>query len=360
MSLVSVIVLYFSRSFRFTITVQISGLPRVPVCDIHIDAIDAIPMSAVEKMIGKRRWVLIARFVQLGLIASAVGESMALSLPLPSQSGNQASRTSSMPMSRVGLALSGRGERPTTGTISLARIMVRDSSTVESASALKMAKSSPGRSRPNALQYRMNGSKMEKSKRQERIGQLVRSELATIIHRGLLKGDCEFLESDLRQRISVVNIDVSPDLRQARVSVSVRVHPRASTNARDMQREQEPTLTIPTMNNAAVDKRRAYGWLVRNTKPIRHALAQRISHLKICPNLTFVQVDVAAAVDVMFLIEQITAKNSAKRQSIDLFESAESDIAIADDHHDDDGHNNEMEENDDDAWIKVNDDEGFY
>ena len=58
--------------------------------------------------------------------------------------------------------------------------------------------------------------------------------------------------------------------------------------------------------NPAVDKRRAYSWLVENTKPIRHTLAQRMSHIKTSPDLTFVQVDVSAAVDVMYLIEKVS------------------------------------------------------
>mmetsp|Transcript_60453 Transcript_60453/g.91164 ORF Transcript_60453/g.91164 Transcript_60453/m.91164 type:complete len:233 (-) Transcript_60453:64-762(-) len=131
------------------------------------------------------------------------------------------------------------------------------------------------------------GGKAVKSKRQERVGQLVQTEVARILHSGNIKGDSDFIDGELRKRISIVSVDVSPDLRQARISVSVR----ASGTSDD---------------NPVVDKRRAYSWLVRNTKPLRHTLAQRMSHMKSSPNLSFVQVDVGAAVDVMYLIDKVT------------------------------------------------------
>lgn len=132
-----------------------------------------------------------------------------------------------------------------------------------------------------------------RSKRQERFGHLVRSEVAQIVARGAIRGG-DILEADLRQRIAVVAADVSPDLRQARLSVSIR---------------------------GGVDKRKAYAWLVSNTKHIKHALAQKLSHLKQCPNLTFVQVDVAAATDVMYLIDKIST--GYKRETLDLFSEEE-------------------------------------
>ena len=55
-----------------------------------------------------------------------------------------------------------------------------------------------------------------------------------------------------------------------------------------------------------IAKRRAYAWLVRSTKSIRHSLAQKMKHMKASPDLTFVQVDVGAAVDVMQLIEKVS------------------------------------------------------
>jgi ribosome-binding factor A len=142
-----------------------------------------------------------------------------------------------------------------------------------------------------AYQYSTNGrssprSGKERSKRQDRVGHLVRTEIAKILHTGIIKGDSDYLDDELRKRISVVSADVSPDMKQARITVSVRA-------------SDDPEKT------PAVCKRRAYSWLVENTKPIRHTLAQKMSHMKSCPNLSFVQVDVAAAVDVMYLIDKV-------------------------------------------------------
>jgi len=159
----------------------------------------------------------------------------------------------------------------------------------------------------------------DRSKRQERIGHVVRTELSKILHSGVIKGrDVEYLEDELRQRISIINTDVSPDLRQARVSISVSSLKQAGADG-------------------TVDKRRAYAWLVRHTKQLRHTLAQRLKHMKSCPQLTFVQVDVAAAVDVMYLIDQVSA--GAKREKVDLEEAA----ALDDD-------DEEWEEDDDDFF----------
>ena len=155
------------------------------------------------------------------------------------------------------------------------------------------------------------GSSSERSKRQERVGHVVRTELSKILHSGVIKGrDVEYLDDELRHRISIVNTDVSPDLRQARVSISVSSLKQAGADG-------------------TVDKRRAYSWLVRNTKALRHTLAQRLKHMKTCPNLTFVQVDVAAAVDVMYLIDQVSA--GAKRESLGLEEAMALEFADDDD-----------------------------
>jgi hypothetical protein len=55
-------------------------------------------------------------------------------------------------------------------------------------------------------------------------------------------------------------------------------------------------------------------------------LAQRMSHMKSCPDLTFVQVDVSAAVDVMYLIDKLSSTDGKyKRESLDLFN--EDDVA---------------------------------
>ena len=48
--------------------------------------------------------------------------------------------------------------------------------------------------------------------------------------------------------------------------------------------------------------------------------------MKSCPDLTFVQVDVSAAVDVMYLIDKLSSTDGKyKRESLDLFN--EDDVA---------------------------------
>ena len=168
----------------------------------------------------------------------------------------------------------------------------------------------------------------DRSKRQERVGHVVRTELATILHKGTsLKNDNDPIEDDLRRRINIVHADVSPDLRQARVTVSVIA-------GRDRKED-------------AVAKRRAYAWLVRSTKAIRHALAQRMKHMKASPDLTFVQVDVGAAVDVMQLIEKVS--KGYKRD--DVLE-----MEFGDDFGDDDGWVDEVYEDEEDG-VETADDE---
>lgn len=126
----------------------------------------------------------------------------------------------------------------------------------------------------------------DRTKRQERVGHVVRTELASILHKGFIRFDNDPIEDELRRRINIVHCDVSPDLRQARVTVSVM-------SGKDRKMD-------------AIAKRRAYAWLVRSTKAIRHSLAQKMKHMKGSPDLTFVQVDVGAAVDVMQLIEKVS------------------------------------------------------
>ena len=177
----------------------------------------------------------------------------------------------------------------------------------------------------------------DRSKRQFRVGQLVQTELGRILHSGLIKGDVDYIDDELRRRISIVSVDVSPDLRQARVTISVRKS--LAAEAAD--------------DNPIVDKRRAYSWLVENTKAIRHTLAQKMSHMKNSPSLTFVQVDVGAAVDVMYLIDKVSSGYERER----IGDVGEDDSTVAqgggffDGFYDDD-------EEDDDEWEE--EDEGFF
>eukprot|EP00984_Skeletonema_dohrnii_P003291 scaffold1090_cov118-Skeletonema_dohrnii-CCMP3373.AAC.7 len=150
-----------------------------------------------------------------------------------------------------------------------------------SSTALQMAHGKYGNGRSSS-RYAAG----DRTKRQERVGHVVRTELASILHKGFIRFDNDPIEDELRRRINIVHCDVSPDLRQARVTVSVM-------SGKDRKMD-------------AIAKRRAYAWLVRSTKAIRHSLAQKMKHMKGSPDLTFVQVDVGAAVDVMQLIEKVS------------------------------------------------------
>lgn len=164
-------------------------------------------------------------------------------------------------------------------------------------------------------------SSQERTKRQERVGHVVRSELATILNRGTsIKNENEPIEGELRRRINIVHADVSPDLRHARITVSIMAGKDSKLNT--------------------IAKRRAYAWLVRNTKSIRFSLAHKMKHMKGgSPELTFVQVDVGAAVDVMQLIEKVS--EGYKREDV-----LEMDFEEEDWDEDDDGWSDFDEEGD--------------
>lgn len=213
----------------------------------------------------------------------------------------------------------------------------------------------PGRSASRGNSY--GGSHQDdRSKRQFRVGELVRTELARILHSGNIKGDSTYLDNELRQRISIVGVDISPDLRQARVLVSIRganannkKKKRGSNDDDDDDDEEKDDSKEDKMETESttkyyetdpvVDKRRAYSWLVGNTKAIRHTLAQKMSHMKTSPTLTFVQVDVAAATDVMYLIDKVS--KGYTRENIGEW-----------DYYDDDDDDND----DDDSWDEIDND----
>lgn len=167
----------------------------------------------------------------------------------------------------------------------------------------------------------------DRSKRQERVGHVVRTEIASILHRGtVIKYDDDPIEDELRRRINVINADVSPDLRQARVTVSIMAG-----------------------KDDIIAKRRAYAWLVRCTKSIRHALAQKMKHMKASPDITFVQVDVGAAVDVMQLIEKVSKGYKRDDQDFELEYVDNEDDEWVDEYED----GEESINDDDDDWIDL-------
>jgi len=195
---------------------------------------------------------------------------------------------------------------------------------VPSATALFMAsRGSYGRSSARRGQAEI------RSKRQERVGHLVRVELAQIVQSGSPIRYAEYIEEELRRTVNIVNADVSPDLRQARITVSI-------------------------IGSEAAQKRRIYAWLVDSTKLIRHALSQRLSHMKTIPNLSFVLADVGAAVDVMNLIERISSDSKYKRETLGWDGSTDEDASdvptgIVG--------GLDFDEDDDDGWIDEDEDE---
>lgn len=71
--------------------------------------------------------------------------------------------------------------------------------------------------------------------------------------------------------------------------------------------------------------------------------------MKSCPNLTFQQVDVSAAVDVMYLIDKLS-EGRYKRQNLDLFDEDDVASGIVG------GMDFDEELEDDDDWDEADDD----
>mmetsp|Transcript_24412 Transcript_24412/g.55041 ORF Transcript_24412/g.55041 Transcript_24412/m.55041 type:complete len:223 (+) Transcript_24412:86-754(+) len=126
------------------------------------------------------------------------------------------------------------------------------------------------------------------SKRQARVGQLMRTEIASIIRKGAVK-TYDPLSDTLREKISVVDVQMSSDLRSARVFVSVF--------------------------GDAVDKRKAYAWLVEHSKQFKHSLSQRLKDMKGVPDINFKEADISAAVDVMSTIDRLARDRASSGES---------------------------------------------
>lgn len=127
------------------------------------------------------------------------------------------------------------------------------------------------------------GPRAPGERRGQRVGQVVRQELAAVIHRGT---GARGLKDDIRQMISIVDVSMSSDLRSARVRVS--------------------TL------GERLDTIRAMRWLQENRKFIRHELAQRLTHMRRIPELQFVDVDISSPVRVMKLIDDMAHEDQGR------------------------------------------------
>jgi ribosome-binding factor A len=119
-----------------------------------------------------------------------------------------------------------------------------------------------------------------------RLGKLVMKELMGILSAPhLLKVGNENVDVELASLISIVQVDMSADNRVAKVLVSAM--------------------------GADIEKKRASKWLNENTKAIRFALAQRISHLKTTPQLQFIALDSPSG-EVLSILDQLRAEREAR------------------------------------------------
>ena len=125
----------------------------------------------------------------------------------------------------------------------------------------------------------MAREEVDRSRRQSRVAQLVRSELATVIRDGaFLVKTGDRVSAEVLKSTSVLDVSVSPDLRAA-------------------------TATITTLGDTSA-KREAFSWLVKNERSVRYALAKRLKHSKRVPAVTFRKADVSAATKLMDLIDR--------------------------------------------------------
>ncbi|KAL1507333.1 hypothetical protein AB1Y20_008179 [Prymnesium parvum] len=142
------------------------------------------------------------------------------------------------------------------------------------------------------------------SRRPSRVSQVVRAELAAIFASGHVRG-ARTIPAGLNTMISIVDIDMSPDLRNARVKVSVIGERK--------------------------DKISAVRWLQGNSKSIRYEMAQRLRQMKRIPQLSFQHVDVGAAVDIMVKLERLSEERRwVERQRGELADGEELDFEADD------------------------------
>lgn len=126
-------------------------------------------------------------------------------------------------------------------------------------------------------------------RRQGRVAQVVRKELAEVLHAGDIRG--KRLATSIREMISIVDVDVSPDLRNARVKVSILGDRK--------------------------DKISAVRWLQSSRGGIRYCMGKRMKEFKRLPEIKFEHVDVGQAVDVMVLIDKLAAERKDEAGAAD-------------------------------------------
>ena len=172
-------------------------------------------------------------------------------------------------------------------------------------------------------------SMMSTARRPSRIGQVVQTDLATIIRQGDVRGK-QKIPAGLNQMISIVDVDMSPDLRNARVKVSI-IGDRK-------------------------DKITAVRWLRANVRGLRHQLAQKNKQMKRCPMLTFDHVDVGAATDMMVRLDTLRRdREDAEQRRRDDGESVPDEEGGIDFAASDDDAWDDDDDDDDDVWGSAED-----
>ena len=117
------------------------------------------------------------------------------------------------------------------------------------------------------------------SRRQARVAQLVRVELSKLIQNPSQIKTKDRVSTEAMLATSILDVNVSPDLRSA-------------------------TATVTTRGDTTI-KREAFSWLVRNEKSVRYALAAKLKHTKRVPEVRFRKADVSAATDLMAFIDSV-------------------------------------------------------
>ena len=144
------------------------------------------------------------------------------------------------------------------------------------------------------------------SRRQSRVAQQVRTELAYLIRRPALIKCQDRIAPEILGATSVLEVDVSPDLLSASAHVTTR--------------------------GGAAEKRAAFAWLVRNERAIRYALAKRMRHSKRIPDIRFQKSDVTASTDLMTLIDKVASDTTVPSVGgFDLDDLIDDDIVEDDD-----------------------------
>ena len=167
---------------------------------------------------------------------------------------------------------------------------------------------------------------MGDGRRQGRVAQVVRKELAEVLHTGDIRG--KRLETAIREMISIVDVDVSPDLRNARVKVSILGDRK--------------------------DKISAVRWLQSSRGGIRYCMGKRMKEFKRLPEIKFEHVDVGQAVDVMILIDKLAADRKDEDSAADELDfDADDDEAFAEY----DPFDGEEEDEDEEDWDDFEDED---